>query len=122
MKHFVTEEWVDFLNSQLSPQQMEPMQAHLKTGCKRCSQLFETWSLVSQAAKREPDFEVPESAVRHVLNAFAIMAESKSTDRAFEIPRLVFDSLADQTPSLKELRATFATRFQMSLHWLHLLR
>jgi len=93
MKHFVAEEWVDFVNNQLSPQQMEPMQRHLETGCQRCSQLFETWNLVSQAAKRESNFKVPESAVRHVLNAFEIMAEPKSADRVFEIPRLVFDSL-----------------------------
>ena len=86
MKHFVTEEWVDFVNNQLSAQQMEPMQRHLETGCQRCSKLFEIWNLVSQAARRDSELDVPESAVRHVRNAFAILAEPKSTARALEIP------------------------------------
>jgi hypothetical protein len=93
MKHFVSEEWVDFVNNQLSAKQMEPMQRHLENGCERCSKLFETWSLVNQAAGREAQFQVPESAVRHVQNAFAIMAEPKNKASIFEIPRLVFDSL-----------------------------
>src|SRR5258707_2930325 len=92
-KHFSSEEWIDFVNGGLPTQQSQPMQRHLETGCQRCSKLFETWNLVSQTAKREADYEVPESALRHVQNAFDIAAEPKGESRPFEIPRLVFDSL-----------------------------
>lgn len=93
MKHFASEEWVDFVNKQRSPQQIASMQDHLETGCEPCLKLFNTWSLVRDAAKREGDIQVPESAVQHVLNAFAVAAEPKKTSSIPEIPRLVFDSL-----------------------------
>jgi hypothetical protein len=93
MKHFASEEWVDFVNKQLSPQQTESMQSHLETGCQPCSKLLNTWILVRETAQRESDLQVPESAVRHVINAFAVAAEPKRKSGIFEIPRLVFDSL-----------------------------
>ena len=93
MKHFASEEWVDFVNKQLSPQQTESMQSHLETGCQPCSKLLNTWILVRETAQRESDLQVPESAVRHVINAFAVAAEPKRRSGIFEIPRLVFDSL-----------------------------
>jgi hypothetical protein len=92
MKHFASEEWVDFVNKQRSPQQMESMQRHLETGCEPCSKLLNTWTLVSRTAEQELDLQVPESAVRHVVNAFAVAAEPKRTSSIFEIPRLIFDS------------------------------
>src|ERR1700691_988084 len=85
MKHFGSEEWVDFVNHQMPQQQTELMRRHLETGCDRCSKLFETWNLVAQAAKREADFEVPESVVRHVVNAFGIVSEPRGIGRLFEI-------------------------------------
>jgi hypothetical protein len=93
MKHFASEEWVDFVNKQLSPLQTESMQRHLETGCQPCSKLLNTWILVRETAQRESDLQVPESAVQHVLNAFAIAAEPKTKSGFFEVPRLVFDSL-----------------------------
>jgi hypothetical protein len=92
-KHFIAEEWADFVNERLSSEQMQIMQRHLGTGCGKCSKVFEVWTRVRQAANREPKFEVPESAVHHVRNAFALMTEPKKRKRRFEIPRLVFDSL-----------------------------
>jgi hypothetical protein len=91
-KHFATEEWVDFVNGALSPERMQAMQHHLNADCGRCSKVVELWRRVRQAAKRESEYAAPESAVRHVRNAFA-MAHPLGAGRSFEIPRLVFDSL-----------------------------
>jgi hypothetical protein len=91
-KHFATEEWVDFVNGELSMERMAAMQKHLDTACSKCSEVFQLWQRVSQAIKRESTYEAPESAVRHVRNAFA-MAQPLNTNRALEIPRLVLDSL-----------------------------
>jgi hypothetical protein len=93
MKHFASEEWVDFVNKQLSPQQTESMQRHLEAGCQPCSKLLNTWNLVKETAQRESDLQVPESAIQHVLNAFVVAAEPKKSSSILEIPRLVFDSL-----------------------------
>ncbi len=91
-KHFAAEEWVDFVNGQLSTERMQTMQQHLDAHCGTCSKVVELWQHVRQAAQRESRYEAPESAVRHVRNAFA-MAQPLEGKRRFEIPRLVFDSL-----------------------------
>jgi hypothetical protein len=91
-KHFATEEWVDFVNGQLSTERTQMMQRHLNTECTKCSKVVQFLQRVRQTAKRESDYEAPESAVRHVRNAFA-MAQPLEGKRRFEIPRLVFDSL-----------------------------
>lgn len=92
-KHFTLELCVDFVNERLSSEQTRMMQRHLGAGCDKCSKIADVWTRVRQAANRESKFEVPESAVRHVRNAFALMAEPQKSKREFEIPRLVFDSL-----------------------------
>jgi hypothetical protein len=90
--HFAAEEWVDFVNGQLSSDRMQTMQAHLDAGCRPCAKVLELWRSVRQTAEREARYEAPESAVRHVRNAF-VMAQPRDGKRPFGIPRLVFDSL-----------------------------
>lgn len=92
-KHFATEEWADFANSQVPNERREAMRRHLDTGCKDCASLLALWTRVGQAAKREPNYQPPDSAVRHVRRAFAMLTERKGSRSVFEIPRLVFDSL-----------------------------
>jgi hypothetical protein len=91
-KHFVTGEWVDFVRAALSPERAREMQKHLDSGCGRCLKMVELWQHVRETAKRQSEYDVPESVVRHVRNAFAMTQALKSA-RRFEIPRLVFDSL-----------------------------
>jgi hypothetical protein len=92
-KHFIAEDWVDFVNETHTSEQRQMMQRHLGAGCGKCSKVLEVWTRVRQTANRESKFEVPESAVHHIRNAFALMTEPKKSKRRFEIPRLVFDSL-----------------------------
>ena len=92
-KHFASEDWADFVNGQVSSEQSQAMQSHLDTGCSRCSKNVDLWRNVSRAAQRESSYEPPQSVVRHVRSAFAMIAEPKRPKRVFEIPRLVFDSL-----------------------------
>jgi len=92
-EHFATEEWADWANGQVPSERKESMQRHLNTGCKDCTSLLALWTRVGEAAQRESSYQPPESAVRHIRSAFAMLAESKRSRNAFEIPRLVFDSL-----------------------------
>ncbi len=92
-KHFGTEEWADLANGQITGEQELAMRLHLNTGCKECADLFALWRRVGEAAQREAGYEPPDSAVRHVRRAFAILAEPEKGRKTFEIPRLVFDSL-----------------------------
>jgi anti-sigma factor RsiW len=109
-KHCSTEEWVDFVNGALSPERKREMQKHLDSRCRECSKMVELWQLVRHAAKRESEHEVPESAVRHVRNAFA-MTHSFKGARPFQIPRLVFDSL--WRPAAAGVRSTTTTLRQV---------
>jgi anti-sigma factor RsiW len=109
-KHFATEEWVDFVNGQLSTERTQMMQRHLNTECAKCSKVVLFWQQVRQTAKRESDYEAPESAVRHVRNAFA-MAQPLEGKRRFEIPRLVFDSL--WSPAAVGVRSASSTPRQL---------
>lgn len=70
MKHFATEEWVDFVNQVASPNQMESMERHLKQGCKRCLETVSMWQRVRQSAAVERNYQPPESAVRIAKAAF----------------------------------------------------
>ena len=91
-KHYAAEAWVDFVNGQISTEQKAAMQTHLDVDCESCSQAFQHWQRVSQAAQRESEYEAPESAVTHVRNAFVLAQPPKAQGR-LEIPRLVLDSL-----------------------------
>jgi hypothetical protein len=91
-RHFAAEDWVDFVNGQLSSERMKTMQLHLGAGCGTCAKILELWQSVRQTAKRESRYEAPESAVKHVKNAF-VCAQPLRNKPLLEIPRLVFDSL-----------------------------
>jgi len=110
-KHFATEEWADLANGQVTGERKEAMQRHLSSGCKECASSLALWTRIGEAAKRESSYEPPESAVRHVRSAFAMLAEPKKTRKAFEIPRLVFDSLWQ--PALAGVRTSAATPRQV---------
>ena len=92
-KHYSSEQWVDFVNGNLSAEQMRTMQEHINGNCRDCAGMVETWTHVRDAAKRESRYEAPDSAVRHVRGAFSLLARPSEQRRFLEIPRLVFDSL-----------------------------
>ncbi len=109
--HFTDAEWADFLNGQLAKEQKQKMQGHLDTSCKSCSKAFAVWQKVHAAAKRESQYEVPEWALRHVRNAFSAATKPRNTKRAFQIPRLVFDSFWQ--PALAGTRSTATAARQL---------
>jgi hypothetical protein len=109
--HFSAEDWVDFTMQQASPEQAKAMKEHLSTGCEKCTKLEDLWSRVAQVAGRDSGHEPPASAVRHVRNAFAILAEAEDSKRAPTVPRLVFDSLWQ--PALAGVRSAHSTLRQV---------
>lgn len=90
-KHYATEELVDFVTLQSPAEQMASIRQHLDAGCKKCSAKHGLWSRVLRIAGRET-LSPPASAIQHVRQAFALVAETRRPTRAALIPRLVFDS------------------------------
>jgi hypothetical protein len=70
MKHFTTEEWIDFVNHVASPSDLESMEKHLKQGCKRCLKTLSMWQRVRQSAAVERNYQPPGDAVRIAKAAF----------------------------------------------------
>jgi hypothetical protein len=102
-KHYRTEEWVDFVMNQAPQNQTAEMQKHLDAGCKKCSEMASLWNRVGQIANREVALDPPASAVRHVRQAFSVLASSNR----MQVPTLTFDSL--WSPALAGVRAAAAT-------------
>jgi hypothetical protein len=71
MKHFTTEEWIDFVNQAVSPGALAEMEKHLKQGCQRCQETVSIWQRVQKSAAAERNYEVPADTVRIVKAAFA---------------------------------------------------
>jgi len=92
MKHFTTEEWIDFSNQVLSSGKQHEMEMHLEQGCKRCSKALSLWRHVRQAAETEANYQPPESAVRIAKAAFAGSHLGRSGKRAGTLAELLFDS------------------------------
>jgi len=71
MKHFTTEEWIDFVNRAVSPKEFKEMEKHLKEGCKRCQATVSVWQRVQKSAVAERNYQPPADTVRVVKAAFA---------------------------------------------------
>jgi hypothetical protein len=92
MKHFSSEEWVDFVNEVTALDQKDAMQKHLATGCKRCTETVALWQSVSKTAAAEAGYQPPTDLVRAAKAAFVtsgLPSQRKQTSSAIE---LLFDS------------------------------
>lgn len=90
-RHYSTEELVNFVTLQATAEETASIRRHLDVGCKKCGAAQSLWSRVLRTASRQKALP-PVSAVQHVRQAFAIVAETQRPKRAALIPRLVFDS------------------------------
>jgi hypothetical protein len=95
MKHYVLHDWLDYVCEKVvEDEKRKAMRMHLKSGCATCSELFEFWTRVRDLLKREDEYQVPESAVRHAKRAFAT---TRKRSRVL-IPTLSFDSFWEALP------------------------
>src|SRR4029077_1077027 len=59
MKHFTTEEWIDFANELVAIKKRKEMDQHLGEGCPRCNKTLSLWQKVRQAAKSAAESQPP---------------------------------------------------------------
>lgn len=59
MKHFTTEEWIDFVNQVVSPSALDEMENHLKQGCKRCQEAVSVWQRAQKSAVAAKNYQPP---------------------------------------------------------------
>ena len=92
MKHFSTEEWIDFANEAVAATRRQEMEKHLKEGCPRCNKTVSLWLKVRETAKSAATFEPPESAVRIAKAGFAADRLRGKTSTATGLAEVLFDS------------------------------
>lgn len=92
MKHFTTEEWVDFVNQATSGNQQKAMQKHLESGCKSCTETVSLWKKVRKMAAEEANYQPPAGSVRVARAAFATANWIAEPKKAGGFIKLVFDS------------------------------
>jgi hypothetical protein len=111
MKHFTTEEWIDFVNQVSSPSDRESMEKHLKQGCKRCRQTLSMWQRVQQSAALERNYQPPESAVRIAKAAFLTTGLEGQRKESRSRISVLFDSFLQ--PAVAGARSTASSTRQM---------
>jgi hypothetical protein len=111
MKHFATQEWVDFVNHVASNDQQAAMQKHLATGCKRCTETVSLWQKVSKTAAVEASYQPPQDTVRLAKAAFVTSGLAQTKKESKGLIEVLFDSF--QQPALAGARSVVIGTRQM---------
>jgi hypothetical protein len=112
MKHFSTEEWVDFVNQVITAAKRDTMQQHL-ADCAACTQTVALWQKVHNQAIAERGYQPNLNAIQQAkavfaTSGFAKAPQQKSTGNAIE---LLFDSFLQ--PALAGARSLVIGTRQM---------
>jgi hypothetical protein len=98
MKHFTTEEWIDFVNQVNAPKQQQAMKKHLGTGCKQCMETVALWQKVQTTAAVEGSYQPPVADVRIAKAAFAAAGRAPQLQEKSGFAQVLFDSLLQPMP------------------------
>jgi hypothetical protein len=92
MKHFTTEEWIDFVNQAVAKTRRPEMERHLEQGCPRCKRTVSLWQKVRQTAKSAADCQPPEDSVRIAKAGFTGTREYGKRAKVPGLVEILFDS------------------------------
>jgi hypothetical protein len=99
MRHFSLGKWADFARDVVGQEEKDAMQKHLETGCKECAKVFNTWTRIHEAGRREAAYHPPESVVRTVQGLGALHGLGKASRMKASIAQLLFDSSRSPLPA-----------------------
>jgi hypothetical protein len=111
MKHFKTEDWVDFVNQATSSSLQQAMQKHLESGCMSCTEAVSLWKKVRNTAAAETKYQPPVASMRVAKAAFATASWIGQPKKAGGFIKLVFDSFLQ--PAVAGARSAGAGMRQM---------
>jgi len=106
MKHVEDAEWIDFVNQVMPEQLMEPIRAHLESGCADCRARLEMWLGVQRFVCAEGAYQPPEHSVRAAKNLLRSPAFAIDPCKDSDSLALLFDSFLPA--GLAGVRATGA--------------
>ena len=111
MKHFSTEEWIDFMNQVVTSGQQEAMQKHLATGCKSCQETVSLWQKVSKSAAAEASYQPSAGAVRLAKASYLATRLNTPQKDSRSLVEVLFDSF--RQPALAGARSVVIGTRQM---------
>jgi hypothetical protein len=111
MKHFSTEEWIDFVNQQVTCERQKAMRQHLESGCAPCKETVSLWQKVSKTAASEPSYQPSADTVRMAKAAFVANGLGRSRKGSQSLIEILFDSFAQ--PALAGARSVVIGTRQM---------
>jgi len=114
MKHFTTEEWIDYVNQVAAGTKRREMAGHLAKGCKPCQEKVSIWQKVRATAESIGKYEAPEPAVRLAKAAFAGANLGRRAAKTAGLVEMLFDSF--RQPALAGARAAGDTRTRQMLY------
>ena len=100
MKHYTSEEWIDFVNGMGTLGGRAELQMHLDQSCKRCSRTVSQWRKVRMAALAEASYQPPVEVVRIAKAMFIGSDWARKGGTAIEI---LFDSFLK--PAVEGIRS-----------------
>jgi hypothetical protein len=92
MKHFTTEEWIDFANELVAIGKRKKMDQHLEEGCPRCNKALSLWQRVRRTAKSSVECQPPEHAVRIAKAGFTVARLERKSAGVSGLVEVLFDS------------------------------
>ena len=114
MKHFKTEEWIDFVNQVASISQRTAMQKHLESGCERCRETLELWQKVKKTGATERNYQPPAESVRAAKAAFVASGWAVKPKVSSSLIEVLFDSFLQ--PEFAGARSTAGTGTRQMLY------
>jgi len=97
MTHFSLGEWLDVARGLVSEDQVTRMQAHLASGCGRCSDSFEFIGKLTATCRSLASGRAPEDLTQSAKSLFPASRETGPVKRL--LARLVFDSWLETAPA-----------------------
>lgn len=92
MKHFTTEEWIDFVNQVAASSTKVEMQRHLESGCQRCRKIADLWEKVRRTGAAERSYQPPTEKVRAAKAAFTASGWAVRPKESGSWIEVLFDS------------------------------
>jgi len=111
MKHYSTEEWIDFVNHVATSARQVAMQKHLATGCKSCKETVSLWQKISKSANAEAIYQPPSDVLRVAKAAFATSGLAPSKKEPGGLIEVLFDSF--RQPAIAGARSVVIGTRQM---------
>jgi len=111
MKHYSTEEWIDFVNHVATSARQVAMQKHLVTGCKSCKETASLWQKISKLAAAEAIYQPPADVLRVAKAVFATSGLAPSKQESRGLIEILFDSF--RQPAIAGARSVVIGTRQM---------